>query len=91
MYLRGEGSLAGCRRLLWAGDRHDREGKRRLPRCDEGRDLATEKNKNRTEKECGATIDILEVKYGVLLETASFFPPHTYFGSWQTPGLGNKI
>jgi len=56
MYLRGEGSLAGCRRLLWAGDRHDREGKRRLPRCDEGRDLATEKIKTAKKKECGATI-----------------------------------
>ena len=63
---RSEPAMAGCRRLLWAGDRHDREGKRRLPRCDEGRDLATEKIKTAKKRVWGHNFDILEVTPSVL-------------------------
>ena len=54
------------------------------------RDVAPKKN--RGEKSVwDHNFDIFEVKYGVLLEMVSCFPPHTTLGVGKTPCFGNKI
>ena len=40
---------------------------------------------------CVHNFDILEVKYRVLLEMVSFFPPHTTLGVGKKTWMGSKI
>ena len=88
----GVGSLAAAG---WEPHATDTTSKtaaaRKVSRCRAAKEIAPGKKSRQKKPSWVHNFDILEVKYGVLLEMVSCFPPHTTLGVGKKNGWETKF